>query len=264
MNEQRDFKGIWIPKEIWLNSELTLLEKIIFIEIDSLDNENHCVASNEYFANFCGCSESKISKAIKKLESLEMIQVMNFDGRHRKLRVVKKDSLPSKKGQAASYKVRPNNIDSKIENKKNNSKELLENFEFGSKSREPKLSLYSKCVAEINSRGYTKHLHDALVDYLDVRLQMKDKPLYANSWKGLLNKLERDFTEDERIGVVFQSIERGYASFFPVSKGWNNSNSQKDKPWEKGVTSRKMTKQEEAEHEKWLADCRAKGIQVDY
>ena len=71
-SSDRDFKGVWMPKEIWLNSELTILEKVIFTEIDSLDNENHCIASNEYFANFCDCSESKISKAIKKLKDLQM------------------------------------------------------------------------------------------------------------------------------------------------------------------------------------------------
>ena len=30
----RDFKGIWIPKEIWLNKELKLIEKIFFDMFD--------------------------------------------------------------------------------------------------------------------------------------------------------------------------------------------------------------------------------------
>ena len=29
--DNRDFKGVWIPKEIWLNEELTMLEKVIFV-----------------------------------------------------------------------------------------------------------------------------------------------------------------------------------------------------------------------------------------
>ena len=33
--QQRQFKGIWIPKEIWLNKELTMQEKMILVEIDS-------------------------------------------------------------------------------------------------------------------------------------------------------------------------------------------------------------------------------------
>ena len=116
--ENRDFKGVWIPKEVWLNENLTMTEKVIFVEIDSLDNENHCIASNEYFAKFCGCSESKVTKAISKLQSLGMIEVVSFDGRHRKLRVVKNDTQSSKKYEAESEKVLPNNIDNKLNNKR--------------------------------------------------------------------------------------------------------------------------------------------------
>ena len=48
----RDFKGIWIPKEIWVNEDLSAIEKIIYAEICSLDTEKHCVAGNEYLADF--------------------------------------------------------------------------------------------------------------------------------------------------------------------------------------------------------------------
>lgn len=64
---QRDFKGIWIPKELWLLKDLNLTEKIMLIEIDSLDNENGCFATNDYFANFFGLSKGRISKIINNL-----------------------------------------------------------------------------------------------------------------------------------------------------------------------------------------------------
>lgn len=260
---ERDFKGVWIPREIWLNTELTLLEKAIFTEIDSLDNENHCIASNDYFAEFCDCSASKVSKAIKKLKDLGMIEELEFDGRRRKLRVVKSARQGSKKCYADKQKMLSSNIDSKKENIVKNSKEL-ENFQLNG-VREQKQSLYSKCLAEINYRDYSKELKKALTDYLQVRLQIKDKPLYANSWKGLLNKLEREFEESDRLQVVYQSIERGYASFFPVNKGFTKqSNNQLDKPWEQGVSCKKMTKEQEIEHEKWLEEMRAKGVRVDF
>ena len=86
----RDFKGVWVPKEIWLRDDLDAIEKVILAEIDSLDNENNCVAGNEYFARFCQCSESKVSKTIKKLKDLQLIEIVSFDGRHRKIRVVQK------------------------------------------------------------------------------------------------------------------------------------------------------------------------------
>lgn len=121
----RDFKGVWIEKDIWLNTELTILEKVIYAEIDSLDNENHCTASNEYFAEFCDCSTSKVSKAIKKLQGLGMIDVMSFDGRHRRIRVVKNARQTSKKYEADSQKMLTNNISNKQDsNKKSISKDI--------------------------------------------------------------------------------------------------------------------------------------------
>ena len=56
---QRDFKGIWIPKELWILKDLSLLEKVMLIEIDSLDNENGCYASNDYFADFFGLIQNE-------------------------------------------------------------------------------------------------------------------------------------------------------------------------------------------------------------
>lgn len=63
----RDFKGIWISKEIWLSDELTLQEKIFLVEIDSLDNEGGCFATNGYFAEFFGISKTRVSLVIKSL-----------------------------------------------------------------------------------------------------------------------------------------------------------------------------------------------------
>ena len=85
---ERDFKGIWIPKDIWLNNNLDITEKALFAEIDSLDNEKGCTASNNYFINFFKISESTVTRAIAHLKSLGLIE-SSFDGRVRTLRVVK-------------------------------------------------------------------------------------------------------------------------------------------------------------------------------
>ena len=67
----RDFKGVWIPKHIWLSTDLTLQEKIFLAEIDSLDvKENKysgCYASNEYFSEFFKVSKTRVSLVIKSL-----------------------------------------------------------------------------------------------------------------------------------------------------------------------------------------------------
>lgn len=63
----RDFKGIWIPREIWLSNELSMQEKVFLAEIHSLDNENGCIASNAYFSEFFNLSKSSVSRVISSL-----------------------------------------------------------------------------------------------------------------------------------------------------------------------------------------------------
>lgn len=70
MSEQnRAFKGIWIPAEIWLNENLTMTEKIVYAEIDSFcSNTQECFAGNKHFAYLIGISENRISHIIASLE----------------------------------------------------------------------------------------------------------------------------------------------------------------------------------------------------
>ena len=73
--QKRDFKGIWIPKEIWLSTDLKVMEKLILVEIDSLDNEDGCFASNEHFSKFFSLSKNRCSEIIKSLEKKGYIKI---------------------------------------------------------------------------------------------------------------------------------------------------------------------------------------------
>ena len=113
MNEQqRDFKGVWITKEIWLDKRLNSLEKVILAEIDSLDGENGCFASNQYIAEFCQCSLTKVSTAISKLINHGYIYTASFDGRTRilKSRLSKNERQDFKKCEAEIQDLKDNNI----------------------------------------------------------------------------------------------------------------------------------------------------------
>lgn len=74
-HHQRDFKGVYIPKEIWLTPELTAFERLIFMEIYSLDREFGCVASNEHFVDWLGISERQVQDYIKRLKDKGLISV---------------------------------------------------------------------------------------------------------------------------------------------------------------------------------------------
>lgn len=74
-NLERDFKGVWIPKEVWLNEELGWTEKMLLVEIESLDKEQGCYAKNDHFAAFFGLSKDRISKLITSLNRKGYIEV---------------------------------------------------------------------------------------------------------------------------------------------------------------------------------------------
>lgn len=87
---ERAFKGIWIPKEIWLDVNLNISKKLLLVEIDSLDNEKGCFASNDYFAKFFGISKDRVSKLINELVKDGYItSKIIYDGKQVKERILK-------------------------------------------------------------------------------------------------------------------------------------------------------------------------------
>lgn len=119
MEQNREFKGIWIDKSVWLDTRLNALEKIILMEIDSLASEEKgCYASNKYLSEFCQCSESKISIAVTKLINLGYLELESFDGR---TRILKSRLLNFKrqniKNLKADYEIlKDNNINNNKDN----------------------------------------------------------------------------------------------------------------------------------------------------
>lgn len=72
----RDFKGAFIPKEIWCNPELNGDEKLMWGEIYSLDNDFGCIASNEHFMEMFGFNnDRKAQRLIKSLKDKGYITV---------------------------------------------------------------------------------------------------------------------------------------------------------------------------------------------
>ncbi len=72
----RDFRGIWIPAEIWLTKELTVGEKLMYVEIESLSRlQRGCFASNAHFAEMFSISTSRVSEIISALASKGFVVV---------------------------------------------------------------------------------------------------------------------------------------------------------------------------------------------
>jgi len=63
---QRNFQTR--SKEIWLSADLSIMEKVLFVEIHSLDNERGCFASNRYFAGFFKISERQVGRYVARVQ----------------------------------------------------------------------------------------------------------------------------------------------------------------------------------------------------
>lgn len=72
----RKFQGVWIPANLWLNRDLSITEKVMLVEIGSLqDDERGCYASNAHFAGFFDLSVSRVSEIISGLAAKGLIDV---------------------------------------------------------------------------------------------------------------------------------------------------------------------------------------------
>lgn len=148
--------------------------------------------------------------------------------------------------------------------KKSNSKELLQEFPFG-KSKPKKDNLFTKCVTIIDSYDFSSSsdIRSLLIQYLNYRLQVKDKPLYVNMWKGMLNKLAEICDNDIELyrKVIQQSIERGYLAFYPV-KNFNSRNVRES--IEQLQPSEAMTEEDYKELERVTEERRKRGLRTEF
>ena len=79
----RELKSIPFPIGLYLEKGLTWTEKIIILEIYSLDRGEGCYASNEYLAGFVNVSEGRLANVLTKLRQNDWVVCNKFDGRRR-------------------------------------------------------------------------------------------------------------------------------------------------------------------------------------
>jgi len=93
MKQERDFKGVWIPKEIWMNKDLTIMQKLFLVEINSLDNDSGCFAGNAHFVDMFELSKQRCSQIINSLAEKEYINItLIYNGKQIKKRIIRVSS----------------------------------------------------------------------------------------------------------------------------------------------------------------------------
>ena len=198
----------WMRTELDLKGNDLLVYALIYGFCQS-ENQKFS-GSLQYIADWCGATKQGIMKNLQNLISKGLIaKESNY---LHGVNIV--EYYTTEFNGAIKHSLINNNSIDKLDNKDitimNNSN--MENDFLGQlKQKTKRKSLYEKCYDHILEFTNNVGLIEALNDYLKMRLQMKEKPLYENSWKGMLNKLAK---MDNQLEVVNTSIERGWASFF--------------------------------------------------
>lgn len=205
---ERDFKGVWISKSVWLDKRLNALEKVILTEVDSLDNERGCWASNKHIADFCQCSETKVSTSISKLIELGYLYVQSFDGRQRvlKSRLSNFERQDLKKCKADSQNVKESNT-------YNNPSNKTDKKDKERKNAAAKNATYDEILSEIENED----LRETYLDFIKMR-QLKKSPMTDRALRSLIkkvNELAPNSTE-RQIKVLEQSILNNWQGVFPL------------------------------------------------
>lgn len=152
----RDLNGVWIPKELWLNSDLKVIEKIFLAEIASLDGVNGCYASNSYFSDFFDLSKTRCSAIIKTLKEKGYIRIIRFyeDGKNnleRRIIRVNKEFIKTKCDRTLSEKYRggkPKESEANIE---------IENDDFVNREENQPIDV-NENIKEIEEMKFNKEL----------------------------------------------------------------------------------------------------------
>ena len=203
---ERNFKGVWIPAKVWLDRDLTLVEKALLAEIDSFTgNGRSFMKSNETIQAEYGISRNTIGRSLRKLAERGFVDV-TFNGRVRCV-TTRAGSIPkmgrqtTQNGEAAS----PNDTstNTRERTKENTVKKKGVVLPFDSKE-------FS--VAWQSWKDYKRDEHG---------FRFKSSASEQASLHQLQNLSGGD--EPTAVRIIGQSLANGWRGFFPLKNQHNES-----------------------------------------
>lgn len=230
----RTFKGVWISKDLWINKDLTIQEKVMLVEIDSLETEEKgCYASNSYFADFFGVTPYRVSQILRNLNEKGYIDVdyimENKQIKERHIHI-KRPPYPPKEGYLENLKggikknamgylenCKENNIYNNINNntlvdlpstKDNNFDYSWDNFELIWKEyprKDGKANAYKSYLSWGKGKKFAnktiklsnKQMWKATVKYAEYIVQNEIKPQFIKMGSTFFNSGIIDFVDFE-------------------------------------------------------------------
>ena len=199
---EREFKGVWIPAEIWLDKRLTICEKAFLAEVDSFTgNGRTFYKTNETIQEEYGIAPRTVQRMVKKLVSLGLLE-SSFNGRVRHLsagRLAKLTGQGRQNDGADSSKWR--HTSTKERTKTNTKKKKVVVLPFDSKE-------FS--VAWQSWKDYKRDEHG---------FKFKSSASEQASLHQLQNLSGGN--EEPAVRIIGQSLANGWRGFFPLKNQHN-------------------------------------------
>lgn len=201
----RTFKGVWIAAEIWLDKDLTLVEKALLAEIDSFTgNGRSFIKSNDTIQSEYGISRNTIGRSLRKLADRGFVEV-TFNGRVRCV-TTRAGSIPkmgrqsTQNGEAASPNDTYTNTSKRTKNNTSKREGVVLPFD-------------------------SKEFADAWAVWLTERRERRTKQYTQRGEQAALHKLQNDSQGDEAtaIAIIHQSIANGWQGLFPLKNRKNDT-----------------------------------------
>lgn len=201
-----------IPADVRYDKTLSASEKLFYAEIVALTHKDgRCWASRKYFADLYGVDERTISRWTTKLAERGYIEVRVIRNAQKAILrrniALKVFHTPSDKnvptyGQKCPYPSDKNVAENNTSNNNKVSKvntRPVENFD-----------------SIIESATESSELREALIEFVKFRKLIK-KPMTNKALELIISKLNKFATTDrERVEILNQSIERGWAGVFAL------------------------------------------------
>lgn len=203
MDNERKFKGVWIPKEIWEEKSLSILEKVMLVEIDSLeDEEDGCYASNKYFANFFKLTNGRISQIINCLQQKGYIKIeYQYNGKEIERRIIRINKPP--------YPEVFNKLNTCLENYAGVFNKLKGGYLENSKDN----NIY------INNTNNNITIVEQVINYMNELAGTNFKPTTTKTISLIKARLKEGFNVEDLKDVVYYKYNEWYKKPFKFTNG---------------------------------------------
>ena len=196
---EREFLGIWIPAEIWLDQRLTITEKAFLAEVESFSKNGKTFhKSNDTIKEQYGITPKTIQRIIKKLVEMQLLEC-RFNGRVRHLSLGRLVNMTMQHGK---------NVDSASSN-------------FPLTNTKEKTCKNTSKKREVIMPFKEEAFQDMWNTWLQERRDRRYKPYTPNGEQAALHNLKNISNDDYQtaIRIVQQSIAQSWQGLFPLKEG---------------------------------------------